>query len=426
MDDDSVLGEKDMWQLVQRLCPKHAADAVFSAIRHPSGHAACTPAEKADAFKCHYQRVGSHATFSSSNPQFDAAHMSHIAAEVQQHLYESANSTSASPCPLDAPITAAKVAACMQRLRSGKAGNPAEDGIVNELLKHGGSAVNDMLLQYCSLIWQLEQVHQVPGTIVSMPKKGDLANSTNYRSITLLSVLYKFYTSVLNQRLIQYAEGCLHLEVSPSQQQQQQRRQPLPTSPQQQTQPGVQPPVHTRQHTAAVAATAAGQQLPAQEQQQQQPQQQQQQQHIDALYEEYLRLREEDDMWEQWYVQEHMRRRLVQQQQQQQHQQQQQQQQQRQSARAPTFCVGLLLSVLLLLLQPVVTAAHAAVAAAAGVWRRAGVWRGAGVWSGRDVFAATRAATLAAPHPQQQSWQAAATRFRQQGSQQGQQLCLQL
>lgn len=79
----------------------------------------------------------------------------------------------------------------MQRLRTGKAGNPAEDGIVNELLKYGGSAVRDMLLQYCSLMWQLEQVHQVPGTIVSMPKKGDLTNPTNYRGITLLSVLYK-------------------------------------------------------------------------------------------------------------------------------------------------------------------------------------------------------------------------------------------
>jgi hypothetical protein len=56
-------------------------------------------------------------------------------------------------------------------------------------------------------MWQLEQVHQVPGTIVNMPKKGDLTDPTNYRGgITLLSVLYKFYTSVLHHRLIKLAE----------------------------------------------------------------------------------------------------------------------------------------------------------------------------------------------------------------------------
>jgi hypothetical protein len=54
--------------------------------------------------------------------------------------------------------------------------------------------------------WELEQVHQVPGTVVNMPKKGDLTDPTNYRDITLLSVLYKSYTSVLNQRLIKFAE----------------------------------------------------------------------------------------------------------------------------------------------------------------------------------------------------------------------------
>jgi hypothetical protein len=92
-----------------------------------------------------------------------------------------------------------------------------------------------MLLQYCSLMWQLEQVHQVPGTVVNMPKKGDLTDPTNYRGITLLSVLYKFYTSVLNQRLIQFAEGRLQQQhqqgqQQPQQQQRQQQQQPHVTA----------------------------------------------------------------------------------------------------------------------------------------------------------------------------------------------------
>ncbi|KAF6261531.1 major facilitator superfamily domain-containing protein [Scenedesmus sp. NREL 46B-D3] len=128
------------------------------------------------------------------------------------------------------------------------AGLVAEEGIVNELLKHGGNTVADMLLQYCSLMWQLEQVHQVPGTVVSMPKKGDLTDPGNYRGITLLSVLYKFYTSVLNQRLIKFAEGEQQEQQQQTQaQQQQQQQQQGQHSAQQQQQ----------QQPRATAATAA-------------------------------------------------------------------------------------------------------------------------------------------------------------------------
>ncbi|KAF6263071.1 hypothetical protein COO60DRAFT_1635487 [Scenedesmus sp. NREL 46B-D3] len=141
-----------------------------------------------------------------------------------------------------------QVSACLQRLRTGKAGNPAEEGIVNELLKYGGNTVADMLLLYCSLMWQLEQVHQVPGTVVSMPKKGDLTDPGNYRGITLLSVLYKFYTSVLNQRLIKFAEGKQQEQQQQTQAQQQQQQQQGQHSAQQQQQ---------QQQPRATAATAA-------------------------------------------------------------------------------------------------------------------------------------------------------------------------
>ncbi|KAF6253737.1 putative amidoligase enzyme-domain-containing protein [Scenedesmus sp. NREL 46B-D3] len=127
-----------------------------------------------------------------------------------------------------------------------------EEGIVNELLKYGGNTVADMLLQYCSLMWQLEQVHQVPGTVVSMPKKGDLTDPGNYRGITLLSVLYKFYTSVLNQRLIKFAEGEQQEQQQHTQAQQQQQQQQ-----QQQGQHSAQQQQQQQQQPRATAATAA-------------------------------------------------------------------------------------------------------------------------------------------------------------------------
>jgi exonuclease III len=207
INEDSVLGERDMWQYLRAICPKHVADTAFNAIRHPDGGTATSPPEIAAAFQAHYARLGSHALFGADNPEFDSAHMHDVHCDVQMHLLESHSCDDSSP--LDAPISPNEICECLQRLKTNKAGNPAEEGIVNELLKYGDTAMTSMLLQYCNLLWDVEQVHQVPGTIISLPKTGDLSDPTNYRGITLLSVLYKLYTAVLNRRLINFAEGLL-------------------------------------------------------------------------------------------------------------------------------------------------------------------------------------------------------------------------
>ncbi len=251
----AVLCARDMWRLVDTLCPKQGG-AAYHALRHPAGFTATSAAEKADAFKCHYQRVGSHSEFSAANPQFDQSFMLHVQGEVQLHLLES-HSVPAVPL-LDSAISLPEISACLQSLANNKSGNPAEEGIVNELLKHGGSTMAGMLLQYCNLMWQLEQVHHVPGTIISMPKKGDLSDPSNYRGITLLSTLYKVYTSVLNARLIKFAEGAA------------QQRQQQPATTEQRSEPQAATQQQQQQQPSPVA----------EEQRQQQQQQQRQRQQL--------------------------------------------------------------------------------------------------------------------------------------------------
>ena len=120
-----------------------------------------------------------------------------------------------------------------------------------------------MLLSYCNLMWQLEQVHQVPGTIINLPKQGDLSDPTNYRGITLLSVLYKLYTSVLNRRLINFAEG----RASQQQQQQRTQQQHQEQEEQEQATRTVQPPQEQQQQqTSNQSLPRPARQLPQQQQ----------------------------------------------------------------------------------------------------------------------------------------------------------------
>ena len=84
-----------------------------------------------------------------------------------------------------------EIAKCLRNLKNSKTGG--SDGIVDELLKYSGSGMVDLLEQLFSVIWQEEIVPRQwrEGLIVNIFKKGDREDTVNYRSITLLSVVYR-------------------------------------------------------------------------------------------------------------------------------------------------------------------------------------------------------------------------------------------
>ena len=103
---------------------------------------------------------------------------------------------SENPCEddiLDREIDSAEISRCLRKLKNNKTGG--SDGLVGELLKYGGSGMVDLLQQLFSVIWREEIVPPQwrEGHIVNLFKKGDKEDPGNYRGITLLSVVGKFF-----------------------------------------------------------------------------------------------------------------------------------------------------------------------------------------------------------------------------------------
>ena len=106
----------------------------------------------------------------------------------------------------DFPILKEEVEAAIKSLKSGK--SAGIDNIPAELIKHGGEAVTDVLTRICNKIWQTGE-WPTPWTqslIITLPKKGNLQNCQNYRTISLISHASKVMLKVILNRLKPLAE----------------------------------------------------------------------------------------------------------------------------------------------------------------------------------------------------------------------------
>ena len=95
----------------------------------------------------------------------------------------------------------------IKQLKLNKSGGP--DKLINEFFIYGSRTLTPTL---CKLFNQIFDKGHFPeqwseGYIVPLHKKGSINNTDNYRGITLLSVLGKLFTRILNNRLSEWAEN---------------------------------------------------------------------------------------------------------------------------------------------------------------------------------------------------------------------------
>ena len=102
---------------------------------------------------------------------------------------------------LNCPISVEEVIKAIKNLKTGKSGGL--DGILSEMLKAGKHVTVSFLVKLFNLI--LDQGHYpsewAKAIIVPFFKKGSPSSVDNYRGISLLSILSKCFTCILNQRL---------------------------------------------------------------------------------------------------------------------------------------------------------------------------------------------------------------------------------
>ena len=107
---------------------------------------------------------------------------------------------------LDEEITMEELEKVLYKTQNGKAAG--DDGCVTEILKQGGSEMKESLLVLFQKMWREEKIPKdwARGIIVPIFKDGERKNVDNYRGITLLSVVGKLYTSILNNRVSRWLE----------------------------------------------------------------------------------------------------------------------------------------------------------------------------------------------------------------------------
>ena len=108
---------------------------------------------------------------------------------------------------LNKEIEKDEVAVAIGKLKIGKA--TGIDGICGEILKFGGPTLVEAVWRLCKEIFFLERipVDWARGLIFPIHKSGDKRLPTNYRGITLLSVVGKVYATILNDRLMEWCES---------------------------------------------------------------------------------------------------------------------------------------------------------------------------------------------------------------------------
>jgi hypothetical protein len=109
-------------------------------------------------------------------------------------------------------IRVKEVKSAIHKRKNGKA--PGEDGVCPEMLKADEEETPHILQRILQDIWDKERCPDVwrTGTIIKLPKKGDLGDCNNWRCITIRSLTSKVFCRIILQRILAAVDAILRQE----------------------------------------------------------------------------------------------------------------------------------------------------------------------------------------------------------------------
>ena len=106
---------------------------------------------------------------------------------------------------LNAPITADELHDCIKHLKRNK--SAGIDGVLSEMIKDGSDVLHNCLLVIFNLMLTNHFPKQLSvGLITAVYKSGDKGDMSNYRGITVGSVIAKLFAMILDHRIAVWAE----------------------------------------------------------------------------------------------------------------------------------------------------------------------------------------------------------------------------
>ena len=120
--------------------------------------------------------------------------------DLQNFQYEESSTADI----FDAPISEEEVRNSIMQIRSGKSGGP--DGILIEMLKNTMFFIIPVLTKLFNKLLDVGDFSESWGQSILCPilKKGNVNDPNNYRGISLIDVLNKTFTGILNDRIYKY------------------------------------------------------------------------------------------------------------------------------------------------------------------------------------------------------------------------------
>jgi hypothetical protein len=194
---------KEYWNGLYDLDDTYIFDAKVPVLVKDASNNLVGGAEAAQVWMNSFSKLGLEKTDFSD---YDLDFYQQIKKAVSQYEIYSFDTKS----DLDRPITLLEVQKVVSKLKKGKA--VGIDGISNEILKYGGDKVIQYLWKLYDSIFTLEHfpIEWARGLIFPLFKGGpeDFKLDPNkYRGITLLSIVGKTYTAILNNRVSSYCEN---------------------------------------------------------------------------------------------------------------------------------------------------------------------------------------------------------------------------